>query len=634
MDRSATRCASASSSIVGKPMGPPLAAPDPVNVPMIRHWVDALDDRNPVYLDEAFAATHALRRDRRAARDAPGVGDGAAEDRGDRRARRRGDGDHATTIRSARSTRPASPARSPRTPSSSSCATCGPGDHLHAANEVESISPRKTTALGQGYFVTWVTTYTADDEVVGRQLFRVFKFDPRTIGARAMTIEVGDELPVFELPRHLDGDRRGRDRVARLHARAPRRRLRARAGRAAHVHEHPHHERLRRALRHRLGRARGDDCAASRSGSARPRSRARRCASPAASRRCSDEGDERVIEVAVRAANDLGDHATGTVARRTAVDERVALRPRCAAREVPRRARQAAAHRRHRAVRRAHREVRALRARSVCGAGLHARAAHRRGRRRADRRRLRRAARGRAAARARRRERSASSRRAATSAARGTGTATRGSRATSSRTSTCRCSKSSATCRSRSTAAAPEILAHCQAIAKRYDLYRDACFQTAVTEIRWDADASRWIVATDRGDAMRARFVVLSNGFLQKPKLPGIPGIETFRGPRVPHQPLGLRLHGRRRERQSRRPRDKRVGIIGTGATAVQCIPHLGASARTPLRVPAHAVVDRRAREPPDRSRVGEQPRAGLAAEAGSRTSRSSPRAAMRPKTS
>ena len=59
-----------------------------------------------------------------------------------------------------------------------------PGDHLHAANEVESISPKKTTGLGQGYFVTWVTTYrTAEGEVVGRQLFRVFKFDPRTIGA-------------------------------------------------------------------------------------------------------------------------------------------------------------------------------------------------------------------------------------------------------------------------------------------------------------------------------------------------------------------------------------------------------------------------------------------------------------------
>src|SRR5262249_58392570 len=40
---------------VGKPMGPPSVAPDPVNGPMIRHWVDAIDDRNPVYLDEAAA---------------------------------------------------------------------------------------------------------------------------------------------------------------------------------------------------------------------------------------------------------------------------------------------------------------------------------------------------------------------------------------------------------------------------------------------------------------------------------------------------------------------------------------------------------------------------------------------------
>ncbi len=58
-----------------------------------------------------------------------------------------------------------------------------PGDHLHSSTEVESISNRKTTSLGQGYFLTWVTTYTSDDEIVGRQLFRVFKFDPSTIGA-------------------------------------------------------------------------------------------------------------------------------------------------------------------------------------------------------------------------------------------------------------------------------------------------------------------------------------------------------------------------------------------------------------------------------------------------------------------
>ena len=80
-----------------------------------------------------------------------------------------------------------------------------------------------------------------------------------------------------------------------------------------------------------------------------------------------------------------------------------------------------------------------------------------------------------------------------------------------------------------------------------YDLYRNACLQTEVTEVRWDPRRRlRWLIATDRGDAMRARFVCLANGFLQKPKLPGIPGIDDFRGHIVSHQPLGLRLHRRR----------------------------------------------------------------------------------------
>ena len=58
----------------------------------------------------------------------------------------------------------------------------GSGDHLHVSSEVESISPRKKTSLGEGYFLTWITTYTAaGGEVVGRQLFRIFKFDPSTI---------------------------------------------------------------------------------------------------------------------------------------------------------------------------------------------------------------------------------------------------------------------------------------------------------------------------------------------------------------------------------------------------------------------------------------------------------------------
>jgi cation diffusion facilitator CzcD-associated flavoprotein CzcO len=124
-----------------------------------------------------------------------------------------------------------------------------------------------------------------------------------------------------------------------------------------------------------------------------------------------------------------------------------------------------------------------------------------------------------------------------------------------------------------------EILAHCQAIAKKYDLYRDALFQTSVTEIRWDESSSRWIVATDRGDAIRARFVVLSNGFLNKPKLPGVPGLETFRGHSFHTSRWDYAYTGGDANGNLVNLRDKRVGIIGTGATAVQCIPHLGESA-------------------------------------------------------
>src|SRR3954463_5181788 len=68
---------------------------------------------------------------------------------------------------------------------------------------------------------------------------------------------------------------------------------------------------------------------------------------------------------------------------------------------------------------------------------------------------------------------------------------------------------------------APEILQHSRSIGEHYDLYRDALFQTEVTGMRWDDDSARWIVTTNRGDAMRARFVVMANGPLHRPKLPG-----------------------------------------------------------------------------------------------------------------
>jgi cation diffusion facilitator CzcD-associated flavoprotein CzcO len=125
-----------------------------------------------------------------------------------------------------------------------------------------------------------------------------------------------------------------------------------------------------------------------------------------------------------------------------------------------------------------------------------------------------------------------------------------------------------------------EILEHCRAIARKYDLYRDACLQTEVTELRWDEGAARWIVATNRGDAIRARFVALSNGFLQKPKLPGIPGLDEFEGHAFHTSRWDYAYTGGDANGGLVKLAGKRVGIIGTGATAVQCIPHLGASAQ------------------------------------------------------
>jgi cyclohexanone monooxygenase len=124
-----------------------------------------------------------------------------------------------------------------------------------------------------------------------------------------------------------------------------------------------------------------------------------------------------------------------------------------------------------------------------------------------------------------------------------------------------------------------EIFDHCRAIAREFDLYRDACFETEVTEIRWDEPAARWVVRTQRGDAIQARFVCLANGFLQKPKLPGIPGIETFEGHAFHTSRWDYAYTGGDANGNLARLGDKRVGVIGTGATAIQCVPHLGASA-------------------------------------------------------
>jgi cation diffusion facilitator CzcD-associated flavoprotein CzcO len=93
---------------------------------------------------------------------------------------------------------------------------------------------------------------------------------------------------------------------------------------------------------------------------------------------------------------------------------------------------------------------------------------------------------------------------------------------------------------------APEIRAHCDRIARRYGLYDDALFHTEVTDLEWDASGGRWIVRTNRADEFTAQFVGIGTGPLHVAKLPGNPRHRDLRGPLLPHQPLGLRLHRRR----------------------------------------------------------------------------------------
>ncbi|WP_410641716.1 flavin-containing monooxygenase [Amycolatopsis sp. lyj-346] len=124
-----------------------------------------------------------------------------------------------------------------------------------------------------------------------------------------------------------------------------------------------------------------------------------------------------------------------------------------------------------------------------------------------------------------------------------------------------------------------EIRQHAIAVAKHFDLYRDTLFHTRVTELRWDEDAAEWQVRTDRGDAFRARYVVVSSGTLTQPKLPGIPGIETFRGHTFHTSRWDYGYTGGSPDGGLDRLADKKVGIVGTGATGIQVIPHLGRDA-------------------------------------------------------
>jgi len=124
-----------------------------------------------------------------------------------------------------------------------------------------------------------------------------------------------------------------------------------------------------------------------------------------------------------------------------------------------------------------------------------------------------------------------------------------------------------------------ELREHCQLIACRFDLYRNACLQTDVNGLRWDKDSARWMISTNHGDAIRARFVTIALGPMERPKLPGIPGIDQFKSHSFHTSRWDYAYTGGGPEGGLTGLANKRVGIIGTGSTAIQVVPHLAESA-------------------------------------------------------
>ena len=135
-------------------------------------------------------------------------------------------------------------------------------------------------------------------------------------------------------------------------------------------------------------------------------------------------------------------------------------------------------------------------------------------------------------------------------------------------------------------ASQPEILRYIEHVADRFDLRRDIQLSTRVTAAVFDEAAGRWTIATDRGDRVSARFCIMATGCLSSAQVPRFPGLETFQGPRYhtghwPHERVDFT--------------GQRVGVIGTGSSAIQSIPviaeqaaHLYVFQRTPnFSVPA-----------------------------------------------
>lgn len=126
-----------------------------------------------------------------------------------------------------------------------------------------------------------------------------------------------------------------------------------------------------------------------------------------------------------------------------------------------------------------------------------------------------------------------------------------------------------------------EIQAHCRIIAQHFGLYENALFHTLIRDLRWDPAINRWHVGTNRGDAIKARFVVLAMGPLNKPKLPGVAGMDDFKGKLFHTARWDYAYTGGEWGRpELDKLKDKRVAVIGTGATAVQIVPYLGKYAK------------------------------------------------------
>ncbi|MGY4099360.1 flavin-containing monooxygenase [Nocardia sp. R16R-3T] len=141
-----------------------------------------------------------------------------------------------------------------------------------------------------------------------------------------------------------------------------------------------------------------------------------------------------------------------------------------------------------------------------------------------------------------------------------------------------------------------EVREHAQRIGRHFDLYRTALFQTTVTGVRWLDDESRWQVSTNRGDTIRARFLLRANGPLNKPQIPRVTGIGSFRGKIMHTTRWDYDYTGGGPDGGLDQLADKTVALVGTGATGVQAMPHLAGAAkklyvvqRTPTNVmPRH----------------------------------------------